>query len=280
MRLPGLPTTDEHGFFRETSCCGRSQPQPAVRGSGRRCGALPQGFSRDADGVLAFNRRIIEATGDLVAAYKPNLAFYESLGAAGWACLKATVEAVPAGVPVIGDGKRGDIGNTASRYAEALFDGLGFDAVTVNGYMGREAVEPFAAYRGRGVYVLCRTSNKDAAQVQTCPAGMTAALSSCAWRGWRWDGTRAATWAWWSGHGSGAAPQVRQAVGPRMEILIPGVGAQGGSVRDAVAAAGGDAFIINASRSILFASAGPDFADAARRAAESLRSEIEAARQV
>jgi orotidine-5'-phosphate decarboxylase len=107
--------------------------------------------------VLTFNKAIIQATQHSVCAYKPNLAFYEALGADGWRILKETIDAVPPDIPVIADAKRGDIGNTAQAYATAIFEHLGCDAVTVSPYMGRDSLEPFLNYHDRGIFILCRT---------------------------------------------------------------------------------------------------------------------------
>ena len=118
-------------------------------------------------GVLDFNRAIVEATSDLVCAYKPNLAFYEALGIDGMTALLETVRLIPPDVPVIADAKRGDIGNTARAYARALFDYFGFDACTVNPYLGSDAVAPFLQYREKGIFILCRTSNSGAVDFQS-----------------------------------------------------------------------------------------------------------------
>ncbi|MFQ6118197.1 MAG: orotidine-5'-phosphate decarboxylase, partial [Candidatus Bipolaricaulia bacterium] len=122
-------------------------------------------FLRRAHGaraVLEFNRRIIDTTKDLVCAYKLNLAFYERLGPQGLEMLKETIDYIPGGLITIADGKRGDIGNTSRAYAEALFDRYGFDAATVNPYLGLEALEPFLKYGDCGAFILCRTSNPGA----------------------------------------------------------------------------------------------------------------------
>ena len=113
-----------------------------------------------------FNEAIIGATADLVCAYKPNLAFYEALGEAGWAALRRTLAAIPAHIPVIADAKRGDIGNTAAAYARAVFEVLGCDALTVNPYGGADSLEPFLEYEDRGVFVWCRSSNPSARDFQ------------------------------------------------------------------------------------------------------------------
>lgn len=116
--------------------------------------------------VSQFNKAIIESTSDLVCAYKPNLAFYEALGTEGLAILEKTVKYIPSDIPVIADAKRGDIGNTAKAYAKALFSVLGFDAATVNPYLGFDSIEPFISYQDKGVFILCRTSNKGATDFQ------------------------------------------------------------------------------------------------------------------
>jgi len=121
----------------------------------------------DKVGIFEFNKAIIEATADLVCAYKPNLAFYEALGNEGLDALKQTVKYIPDDVPVIGDAKRGDIGNTAKAYARALFDYFNFDATTVNPYLGFDSIEPFIQYQDKGVFILCRTSNTGAADFQS-----------------------------------------------------------------------------------------------------------------
>src|SRR3972149_4337849 len=117
--------------------------------------------------VFEFNKAIIDATADLVCAYKPNIAFYEALGREGWDALKRTREYIPADIPVIVDAKRGDIGNTAKAYARGLFDYFKFDAATASPYLGFDSLEPFIGYRDRGVFILCRTSNAGAADFQS-----------------------------------------------------------------------------------------------------------------
>ncbi|HUV45809.1 MAG TPA: orotidine-5'-phosphate decarboxylase [Dehalococcoidia bacterium] len=117
-------------------------------------------------GILEFNKAIISSTHDLVCAYKPNLAFYEALGIEGLSILEKTIEHIPADIPIIGDAKRGDIGNTAKAYAKALFSTLGFDAATVNPYLGFDSIEPFTSYQDKGVFILCRTSNRGAMDFQ------------------------------------------------------------------------------------------------------------------
>ncbi len=230
--------------------------------------------------VAAFLCAIVEATSDLVCAYKPNLAFYEQLGEAGYAALRTVLRAVPSHIPVIGDAKRGDVPHTAQAYARALFDELGFDAVTANPYLGGDAVAPFLERADRGVFVVCRTSNPGAGDLQDLPVaedGRARPLyQAVAELAKRWD-TRGNV-----GLVVGATypDEMRKLRGicPELPFLVLGVGAQGAELEGAVRAgldSNGAGIVVNASRSVLYASGGADFAPAARRAAEALRDAIE-----
>ena len=235
--------------------------------------------------VAVFNRAIIEATADLVCCYKPNLAFYESMGPQGLEVLLRTVEAVPRHVPVIADGKRGDIASTAEAYAHALFDVYGCDAATVNPYLGGDSLAPFLQRADKGIFVLCRTSNPGGADLQARAVvtdGTTRPLyevvAELARDRWNERGN--------VGLVVGATfpeelGRIRQLC-PRLPFLLPGVGAQGAEVAAAVRNAldeEGAGFIITSSRQILYASSGRDYAQAARRAAEALRDEINRQRE-
>lgn len=227
--------------------------------------------------VLQFNKAIIEATSDLVCAYKPNLAFYEALGTEGLAILEKTVKYIPGDIPVIGDAKRGDIGNTAKAYAKALFSILGFDAATVNPYLGYDSVEPLVGYQDKGVFILCRTSNKGARDFQDLRTDGLPLYEIVAKKAREWNI-----------HGNiglvvGATypeelKRVRS-ICPEMLLLIPGIGAQGGDLASAVGYgvdARGEKAIITVSRQILYASKEKDFARAARNVAERIRKQINA----
>ena len=225
--------------------------------------------------VLQFNKAIVEATSDLVCAYKPNLAFYEALGTQGLVTLEKTIKHIPGHIPVIGDAKRGDIGNTAKAYAKALFSVLGFDAATVNPYLGHDSIEPFISYRDKGVFILCRTSNKGAADFQDRRIDGLPLYEVVAQKAKEWNI-----------HGNvglvvGATypEQLKKvrSICPEMPLLIPGIGAQGGDLASAVrygVDAQGEKATINVSRQILYASREKDFAQAARDAAEKIRSQI------
>ncbi len=235
---------------------------------------LPSSVNRTVEGVLAFNRAIVDATADLACAYKPNLAFYEAMGPNGMQCLIETVRTIPADIPIIGDAKRGDVGNTARQYAKALFETIGCDAVTVNPYLGEDAIEPFVAYANRGVFILCRTSNPGAAEIQdllVSEGGTTSALYEfVAWRAHRWNRNENCGLV----VGATAPKELRRIreLAPDLPLLIPGVGSQGGDLAAAIEAHRPSApAIINASRSILYASNGSDFAAAARASASRLR---------
>jgi orotidine 5'-phosphate decarboxylase subfamily 2 len=222
--------------------------------------------------VLSFCRRVIDATATYAAAYKPNSAFFEALGTEGLACLAEVIAHVPPEKVVILDAKRGDIGNTADAYAYAVFRVLGAHALTVNPYLGGDAVAPFLADPARGAFVLCHTSNPGATDFQALDVGGEPLYLAVA---------RAV--AGWNVHGNaglvvGATyPQALAAVrsaAPDLPFLVPGIGAQGGDLRAAVAAgldAAGGGLIINSSRGILYA-------DDPGAAARELRDAIRAAR--
>lgn len=232
------------------------------------------------DDVLEFNRAIIDATRDLVCCYKPNLAFFEAMGPPGLEALRRTVEHIAGEVPVIGDAKRGDIGNTARAYASALFDYYGFDAVTANPYMGGDTLAPFLDYADRGVFVVCRTSNPGSGDFQSLPVlrangkhGPLYVEVAARCREWNGAGNVGLV------VGATYAEELQEvrAECPDMPILIPGVGTQGGDFRASVANGldgRGGGILISASRQVLYASRGPDFADRARDAALDLRERI------
>lgn len=249
----------------------------------RRIPASVAPDAEPADRVVEFNRAIVAATADLAAAYKPNSAFYEALGAEGFRALEETAAAVRAEAPgaaVILDAKRADIGSTNAGYVAAAFERLGADAVTVHPYLGGEALAPFLERRDKLVFVLARTSNPGAGEFQDLAADglpLYRHVARAVARDWNGAGN--------CGLVVGATyPEelraVREDVPPEMPILIPGAGAQGGDVAAVVVAnreADSDAYLINASRSIIYASSGEDFAAAGRAAAQDLDAEIRSA---
>ena len=232
--------------------------------------------------VLQFNRAIIDATADLVCAYKPNLAFYEALGLKGLEALKETIEHIRKAVPdvlVIGDAKRGDLGPSSRAYAQAMFEVWGFDAITVNVYGGHDSIQPFLEFQERGVFLWCRSSNPGAGDLQDLRIGDDVAGTAM----YQHIAVKALEW---NNHGNvglvvGATyseelHQVRTLC-PQMPILVPGIGAQGGDLEAAVRYSTdekGRLAIISASRQVIYASSGEDFPQAARREALRLRDEI------
>jgi orotidine-5'-phosphate decarboxylase len=218
--------------------------------------------------ALEFNRQIIEATHDLVCAYKPNLAFYEAMGERGIITLRETLKLIPKSVLTIGDGKRGDIGNTSERYAKSLFDDYGFDSVTVNPFMGFDSIEPFMRNPEKGVFVLALTSNAGSKDFQRLRVGSKPLYEKVVRHAKKWNTKQNIGLVIGAAH-SKELQCVRKIV-PDMPILIPGVGKQGGDLRSAIQYGRnkrGELAVINVSRSIIFASSGKDFADAARREA-------------
>lgn len=238
------------------------------------CVGLDPDFKRHkVSEVASYNRAIIEATAPYANCYKPNIAFYEQWGIEGLRALESTLAAIPSDIPVIGDVKRGDIGSTAAAYARAMFEGWGFDAITLNPYLGRDSFEPYLAYEGKGFYMVCRTSNPGATDFQYVETGEGLRL---------YEHVAKVVTPWSSTVGlvvGATAPaelaRIRELV-PNASLLIPGVGAQGGRPDEVVRAAGSEpgTLVVSASRSIMYASDGPDFAEAAGRAARTLRDEL------
>jgi orotidine-5'-phosphate decarboxylase len=241
---------------------------------------LPKSLSSYANPVQEFNRRIIAETSDLVCAYKLNLAFYESLGSKGWDALEQSLSIIPASVITIGDAKRGDIGNSSAAYARMLLRDLRFDATTVNPYMGEDSVRPFLQNPGQGAFILAVTSNPGAKDFQYLRVRGRPLYEHVIAKVKKWN----------TSHNCGlvvGATRPRElkrirSIVPSMPILIPGIGAQGGNVEDAVrygCTKAGDLALLTSSRSIIYASGNDDFADAARQAAISVRKQVNAYRE-
>jgi orotidine-5'-phosphate decarboxylase len=243
--------------------------------------ALPAGFSRDLVGIERFCEILIEVCAPRVAAVKPNLAFFEAFGSEGMAALERLRARVPAGVLVVGDAKRGDVGTTAARQASALFDMLGCDAVTVNPYVGGEALEPLIGRADRFAYVLCRTSNPGAAELQGLevaggaedapsePLYARVARRAC---GWGPGGTVGLV----VGATAPLELEYTRGIAPQLAMLVPGIGAQGGDIESVIrhgpatqppaGAQPGGGLLVNVSRGIAGAAAGAEGAAAAETA--------------
>ncbi len=240
---------------------------------------MPSEHSKSVKGMFEFAVRVIEATKDMVCAYKPNLAFYESLGAEGLSLLKLIIKRIGDSVPVILDGKRGDIGNTAGHYADAMYKQLNASWATLSPYMGYDSLRPFIEYKEKGVFILCLTSNPGSKDFQILDVGGKPLYRIVA--------EKVAYWNKESNCGLvvGATnpdqlKELREVAG-NMPLLIPGVGAQGGSLEKA-AVYGTDNFtktaLINVSRSVLYASKGTDFAERARAELERLNQIVDSVR--
>ena len=243
---------------------------------------FPAHLRGNPDAVFAFCRTIVDATADLVCCFKPQFAHFAALGAEdALERLIAHIHAVHPGVPVILDAKRGDIGSTAQRYATEAFDRYGADAVTVNPYLGRDSVQPFLDRADKGVFVLCRTSNPGARDLQdlvvpdTIGAGRPLYQHVAQLVARNWNANRNCALVVGATYPD-ELREVRALVGD-MPILVPGIGAQGGDVQ-AVLRNGknalGAGLVISSSRAILYAGSGEDFAEAARGEARKLRDEI------
>ena len=226
--------------------------------------------------LIDFNKAIVDATKDLVCAYKLNMAFYEVAGRKGFEALEKTIEFIPKNILVILDGKRNDIGNTAKKYAQSLFETLKSDAVTINPYLGRDGVGPFLEYKEKCSFILCRTSNPSAGDFQDLQVSSTPVYQMVARKIREWNINQNC------GAVVGATyPEelqtVRSILGEDIPILIPGVGKQGGDVEKTVrngTNALGKMAVINSSREIIFAGNQEDFAQEARKKAMSVRDEI------
>ena len=237
-------------------------------------------FDASNDPVFEFNKAIIDATADLCLAYKPNLAFYESLGLAGWDVLDRTVDYIRTHYPdqfIIADAKRGDIGNTSAMYARTFLGNMNFDSVTVAPYMGEDSVTPFLGYDGRWVILLALTSNKGAYDFQFEKNDETGERL--------FEKVLKTSLEWGTDEnmmyvvGATKAEMLSdiRAVVPDHFLLVPGVGAQGGSLEEVAKYGlnGTCGLLVNSSRQIMYASSESDFALAARREAEKVQTEME-----
>jgi len=236
---------------------------------------IPVQLKKEKDPVFAFNKAIIDATADHCVAYKPNLAFYEALGPKGMESLAKTIEYIPEEFFTIADAKRGDIGNTAASYAKTFFETYNFDSVTLAPYMGRDSIDPFLVYEGKWSIILALTSNPSADDFEKLELANGNLLfeevlkQSCQW------GTKENTMYVVGATNADALQKIRKIV-PNHFLLVPGVGAQGGSLAE-VAEHGMNVdvgLLVNSSRGILYASSGEDFAKAAKVEAAMLHEQM------
>jgi len=239
---------------------------------------IPKFLLDTTDPMFAFNKEIIDATAEYTVAYKPNIAFYESEGLEGWRSLEKTVHYIRENYPdifLIADAKRGDIGNTSSMYARAFFEKMAFDAITVAPYMGEDSVKPFLAYEGKHVVLLALTSNKGAFDFQFIADINGEKLFEKVIRtSLNWGTAKNMMYVVGATKAEELA-EIRKII-PEHFLLVPGVGAQGGSLQE-VAKCGMNAqcgLLVNSSRAIIYASNGHDFAQKAAESAKETRNEM------
>jgi len=236
---------------------------------------IPAHLKSHPDGVFEFNRQIIDATKDFTVAYKINTAFYESQGVKGWVSLEKTLKYIPDNIFKIADAKRGDIGNTAEHYAKTFFETYPFDAVTLNAYMGEDTIRPFLQFKNKWAILLALTSNPGAEDFEMLNVGERKLFEEVLIKSSKW-GTDENTMYVAGATRPEAILNMRKIV-PNHFLLVPGVGAQGGDMQKiseyGLNNAGG--LLVNASRSVIYASKDGDFALAAAREAENLQKEME-----
>lgn len=238
-------------------------------------GKIPPHLLSAEDPIFEFNKQIIDATKDFCVAYKPNTAFYEALGAKGWASLEKTLNYIPKECFTIADAKRGDIGNTSALYAKAFFEQMNFDALTVAPYMGEDSVKPFLDFQDKWVILLVHTSNSGSHDFQLLETlDGKYVFQEVLYASQRWATADQMMYVVGATHADkiGAI----RGLAPDHFFLVPGVGAQGGDL-EAVSHAGMNAqcgLLVNSSRAIIYASSGKDFAVAAAREAQKVQLEM------
>ena len=240
---------------------------------------IPPFLLKESDPIFAFNKAIIDATHPYTIAYKPNIAFYEAYGEKGWQSLRKTIDYLNEQHPhifTIADAKRGDIGNTATMYAKAFFEDLQFDSVTVAPYMGQDSVEPFLAFEHKATILLALTSNKGSFDFQTLTTEGAPLYQQVLTRSQQWHNAHNLMYVVGATKAEYLA-DIRRIV-PQSFLLVPGVGAQGGDLKEVCKYGLNDSvgLIINASRAVIYASQGEDFAQKAGEAAHSLQKEMAA----
>ena len=238
---------------------------------------IPPFLLKEEDPIFAFNKAIIDATHPYTIAYKPNIAFYEAYGEKGWQSLRKTINYLNEQHPhifTIADAKRGDIGNTAAMYAKAFFEDLQFDSVTVAPYMGQDSVEPFLAFENKVTILLALTSNKGAFDFQTLTTEKSPLYEQVLIRSQKWHNAQNLMYVVGATKAEYLA-DIRRII-PNAFLLVPGVGAQGGDLKEVCQYGLNNSvgLIINASRAVIYASQGEDFAEKAGEVAQNLQKEI------
>ena len=239
---------------------------------------IPKHLLREEDPIFAFNKAIVDATHPYCVAYKPNIAFYEAYGLEGWKSLERTMAYINANHPeifTIADAKRGDIGNTSTRYAKAFFDTMDFDSITIAPYMGKDSVEPFLAFEDRHTILLALTSNQGAFDFQTKNVGGQELYKEVLSVSKTYKGAERLMYV----VGATKADylvDIRKIV-PESFLLVPGVGAQGGSLQEVCkyGITKNVGLLVNSSRGIIYASTGTDFAEIAAKKAQEIQQQME-----
>lgn len=240
---------------------------------------IPAFLLKEEDPIFSFNKAIIDATHHYAVAYKPNTAFYEAYGLKGWQSLEKTINYLNENYPeifTIADAKRGDIGNTSSRYAKAFFEDLGFDSITVAPYMGKDSVEPFLAFENKHTILLALTSNEGAFDFQTKKIKDQELYKQVLETSKGWKNSENLMYVVGATKAEYFA-EIRKIV-PDSFLLVPGVGAQGGSLKDVCrfGLTENVGLLVNSSRGIIYASNNTDFAEAAAKEAENMQLEMKA----
>jgi orotidine-5'-phosphate decarboxylase len=235
---------------------------------------IPVHLQSHPDAIFEFNKAIIDATKDVCVSYKINTAFYEAHGLKGWEAMQKTVEYIPEDIFTIADAKRGDIGNTSTQYAKAFFEALPFDSITVAPYMGEDSIAPFLEYKGKWAIVLGLTSNKGASDFELQKTGDNYLYEKVLSTVSKWGSPENLMFV----IGATQADEFTniRKITPDHFYLVPGVGAQGGSLKDISEKAMNKdcGLLVNASRAIIYASGKEDFADAARKVAREYQQEM------
>jgi orotidine-5'-phosphate decarboxylase len=241
---------------------------------------LPEGIDKSLAGMLEFNRLIIEATHEFAVSYKINTAFYEQYGSEGWKTMESTLKHIPSECFSIADAKRGDIGNTSSMYARAFFKNMNFDSVTVAPYMGQDSLSPFFEFEDKWVICLGLTSNQGSKDFQTLKVGNEFLYEKVLSTVSQWGNQSNLMFV--TGATKASDLKVIREAYPEHFFLVPGVGAQGGNVKDVCENALTDfgGLLINSSRGILYADSSSNFAESARKEAEKLQKECQVAMQI
>ncbi len=236
---------------------------------------IPSHLKKEQNPILTFNKRVIDATADLAVAYKPNIAFYESLGPKGWETLAQTLEYIPKEHFTIADAKRGDIGNTSQMYAKAFFEQMDFDSITIAPYMGEDSVTPFLEFPGKWAILLALTSNKGAMDFQNLKFGEDKLFERVLTKSQEWGTAEQLMYVVGATRGEMFAEIRKHA--PDHFLLVPGVGAQGGDL-EAVCKYGMNSecgLLVNSSRGIIYAGEGEQFDQAVKIAAERLQTDMD-----